>query len=55
MWSLVEEGLRAAVRDHPGVVRRVEGLERAVVEGEVTATAAAEEILKAFRLTDGTE
>jgi LAO/AO transport system kinase len=55
MWSLVEEGLRAAVREHPGVVRRVEGLERAVVEGEVTATAAAEEILRAFRLTDGTE
>ncbi len=55
MWSLVEEGLKAAVREHPEVVRRVEGLERAVVEGEVTATAAAEEILTAFRLTDGNE
>ena len=49
MWSLVEEGLKAAVREHPAVVGRIEGLERAVVEGRTTATAAAEEILEAFR------
>lgn len=55
MWSMVEEGLKAAIRKHPVVVRRVESLERAVVEGEVTAAAAAEEILAAFRLADGLE
>jgi LAO/AO transport system kinase len=49
MWSLVEEGLKAAVREHPGVVGRIQDLERAVVGGRVTATAAAEEILEAFR------
>jgi LAO/AO transport system kinase len=49
MWSLVEEGLKAAVREHPEVVARIEDLERAVVEGRTPATAAAEEILEAFR------
>jgi LAO/AO transport system kinase len=48
MWSLVDEGLRAAVREHPEVVRRIDDLERDVVDGAVTATAAAEEILAAF-------
>jgi LAO/AO transport system kinase len=50
MWSLVEEGLRTAVRERPELARRIEGLERAVVEGEVAATAAADEILAAFRV-----
>jgi LAO/AO transport system kinase len=49
MWSLVEEGLKTAVREHPGVVGRIEDLERAVIGGRITATAAAEEILEAFR------
>jgi LAO/AO transport system kinase len=48
MWSLVEEGLRASVREHPEVKARIEGLERDVVAGSITATAAAEEILEAF-------
>ena len=48
MWSLVEEGLKAAVREHPEVVGRIEDLELAVVEGRTTATTAAEEILRAF-------
>ncbi len=48
MWSLVDEGLRAAIREHPEVVRKIEGLERDVVDGRTTATAAAEEILAAF-------
>ena len=50
MWSLVEEGLKAAVREHPEVVNRIEDLESAVVEGRTTATVAAEEILRAFRI-----
>ena len=48
MWSLVDEGLMTSVREHPGVVGLVETLERDVVEGRTTATAAAEEILGAF-------
>jgi len=52
MWSLVDEGLRAAVREHPDVVRRIDDLERDVVNGATTATAAAEEILAAFGVGD---
>jgi LAO/AO transport system kinase len=52
MWSLVEEGLRTSVREHPEVVSRIETLERGVVEGRTTATAAAEEILSAFKVGD---
>ncbi len=50
MWALVEEGLRAAVREHPEVVKLIEALERDVVGGRTTATIAAEEILNAFRV-----
>ncbi|MEE4272035.1 MAG: methylmalonyl Co-A mutase-associated GTPase MeaB [Thermoanaerobaculales bacterium] len=49
MWSLVDEGLRTSVREHPDVVKLIEGLERDVIEGRATATAAAEKILRAFR------
>ena len=48
MRSLVDEGLRTAVREHPEVAGLIEDLERTVVEGKKTATAAAEEILGAF-------
>ncbi len=48
MWSLVDEGVRAAVREHPEIKRRIERLERDVVDGAMSATAAAEEILAAF-------
>jgi LAO/AO transport system kinase len=53
MWSLVEEGTRAAVRKHPDVARRIRSLETAVVSGEVTASAAAREILSAFGIESG--
>jgi LAO/AO transport system kinase len=52
MWALVDEGLRAAVREHPAIVERIESLERDVVEGRTTATAAAEHILRVFRVED---
>ena len=48
MWSLVDDGLRAAVREHPAVRQRLAELERDVVAGRTTATAAAEAILGAF-------
>ncbi len=44
MWSLVDEGLRSAVREHPWI----EDLEQDVLEGRTTATAAAQQILGCF-------
>ena len=52
MWSLVEEGLKIAVREHPEVVGRIDALELDVVQGRTTATVAAETILAAFRVGD---
>jgi len=48
MWSLVDEGLRSAVREHPQVADTVGSLEKDVLEGRTTPTAAAEKILDAF-------
>ncbi len=48
MWSLVDEGLRAAVREHPGVATSLTQLEDAVLACRTTPTAAAEAILSAF-------
>ena len=47
MWSLVDEGLRAAIREHPEVAG---ALEKDVLEGKTTPTAAAEKILSAFKM-----
>jgi LAO/AO transport system kinase len=44
MWSLVDEGLRSAVRAHPWV----EDLETDVLGGNITPTAAAAQILNSF-------
>ena len=49
MWSLVDEGLRAAVRDRPEVASKLADLEEDVLHGKRTPTAAAERILNAFR------
>jgi len=49
MWSLVDEGLRSAVREHEEVASKVENLEHEVLDGRITPTAAAEEILERFR------
>jgi len=48
MWSLVDEGLRSAVREHPKVADTFEALEQDVLEGRITATSAAEQILGTF-------
>jgi len=48
MWSLVDEGLLAAVREHPDVAEVVTELEGGVVDGTVTPTTAAERILRIF-------
>jgi LAO/AO transport system kinase len=48
MWSLVDQGLLAAVREHPDVAARIEALQADVLDGRTTPTLAAEEILAAF-------
>ncbi len=49
-WSLVDQSLLAAVREHPEVAVIVDQIEADVVEGRTTPTAAAERILSAFGL-----
>ncbi len=51
MWSQVDEGLLAAVREHPGVADILATLEADVLEGRATPTAAAGRILAAFGIT----
>ena len=50
MWSLVDEGLRSAVHEHPQVAATLADLENDVLEGRTTPTAAAENILSTFRI-----
>jgi LAO/AO transport system kinase len=49
MWSLVEEGLRAAFREHPGVSALIGPAERDVEGLKTTPAAAARSLLEAFR------
>ena len=51
MWSLVEEGLRAAFRDDPAVAARIGQAERDVEGLKTTPAAAARSLLDAFRKT----
>jgi LAO/AO transport system kinase len=48
MWAMVHDGLRAALRAHPGVASLVPTLERDVREGRATPTSAALRVLGAF-------
>ena len=48
MWSLVEEGLRDSFRAHPEVSSRIDSLERAVQNLEISPAAAARTLLEAF-------
>lgn len=47
-WSLVEDGVRAAMRAHPEVAALLPSLETDVREGRATPTAAALRVLRAF-------
>ena len=49
MWSLVDEGLRQAFRDHPAVAARIPALEQEVEAQKTTPAAAARALLDAFR------
>jgi LAO/AO transport system kinase len=55
MWSLVDEGLRNAAREHPEVASSLPELERDVLDGKTTPTSAAEEILRAVGIDGGPE
>jgi LAO/AO transport system kinase len=52
MWSMVDDRLLRALREHPSVVAQVAEIEKAVLEGRLTATLGAEALLRAFGLTD---
>ncbi len=48
MWSEIEEGLAERFRDHPAVRAALPGLEEQVADGELTPTAAAQDLLGRF-------
>jgi LAO/AO transport system kinase len=48
MWSLLEEGLRAVFRRHPGVAARIADLERDVEGLRTTPATAARQLLETF-------
>ena len=48
MWEMVDEGLRNAVREHPGVAETLNSIETDVLDGRTTPSAAAENILGVF-------
>jgi LAO/AO transport system kinase len=49
MWSLVDEGLRAAAREHQDVANTITALEEDVLQGRTTPMSAAEQILSTFK------
>jgi LAO/AO transport system kinase len=49
-WSMVDEGLLAAVREHPEIATALPRLERDVLEGRMTPTIVAQTILRLFGL-----
>jgi LAO/AO transport system kinase len=48
MWEIVDEGLRTAVREHPGVAEALTSVEADILEGRTTPTSAADKILNIF-------
>ncbi len=48
MWAMIDEGVLAALRAHPGVAALLPELEQAVVDGTVTPASAAERVFAAF-------
>ena len=49
MWAIVEERLSSDLHDHPSIAEQVPQLEKTVLEGKISATAAAERLLEIFR------
>ena len=49
MWSIVQDRLSSDLHDHPSITEQVPEVEKAVLEGKISATAAAEILLETFR------
>ena len=49
MWSIVQDRLSSDLHDHPSITEQVPDVEKAVLEGKISATAAAEILLETFR------
>ena len=49
MWSIVEERLSSDLRANSSIMEQVPELEKTVLEGEISATVAAERLLEIFR------
>jgi LAO/AO transport system kinase len=52
MWSMVDDRLLRALREHPQVAALAADLEEKLLAGQITATLGAEALLKAFGLND---
>jgi len=48
MWSMVQEGLDLALRNHPKIGPLIPTIERKILDGHTPPTQAAEEILSEF-------
>jgi len=48
MWSMIQDRLITDLRTHPNVVERLPRIERELLDGQLTVTLAAEEILNTF-------
>ncbi len=53
MWSMVDEGVRVATREHPRVADKIQELESEILAGKIVPTEAAEKILDALNLARG--
>jgi LAO/AO transport system kinase len=53
MWSMVDDRVLRALRNHPEVIARAAQLEAAVLSGQLTATLGAEALLRAFGIEPG--
>lgn len=49
IWTVIEDRLTSSFRSHAGVQERLQSLETAVAEGSMTASVAANELLRIFR------
>jgi putative protein kinase ArgK-like GTPase of G3E family len=48
MWSMVEERILSALHQHQTVATLAPALESAVLQGQITPTQAAEQLLRGF-------
>jgi LAO/AO transport system kinase len=49
LWTLIGEALQDGFRSHPAVAAALEGVTASVVAGEITPTAACQQLMKLYR------